>query len=161
MSDLICGLAAETKVETPEGGLTARGVAGKNVSVFTRDVEGRVRFRRILDARCVLENQPVVRVTLDNGASFRVGSNQVVYKKGMTECRAGELRAGDELVPAFHYVEGYEYADDRSGATVTSNAAVRVVSVEAAGSSDLYSFGVNRTGNFFLSAGVLCKAESA
>jgi hypothetical protein len=160
MSQLTCGLAAETKIETPEGGLTARGVAGKNVSVFTREPEGRVRFRRILNARCVAENQPVLRVTLESGVSFRVAPDQVFYKKGMTETRADKLQSGDELLPAFCYLEGYEYVDDRNAATTVSNAAIRVTKVEPAGNSDLYAFGVNRTGNFFLSAGVLCKAET-
>lgn len=161
MSQLICGLAAETKVETPEGGLTARGVAGKTLSVFSREPEGRVRFRRILNSRCIAENQPVCRVTLESGASFRVAPEQILYKKGMIEVRADAMQPGDELVPTFHYKEGYEYRDDSEGATVTSNQALRVASVEPDGSGDLYAFGVNKTGNFFLTAGVLCKAESS
>ncbi len=161
MSELFGGLAAETKVETPEGGLTARTVAGKNISVFTRDSQGRVRFRRVLNARCVSENQPVVRVALESGESFRVAPDQILYKKGMSEARADALQPGDELVPAFHYLEGYEYVDDETGSATISKATIRVATVEAAGNSDLYTFGVNRTGNFFLSAGVLCKAEAA
>ena len=34
MGEPVCALAAETKVETPEGGLTIRSVAGKAVAVF-------------------------------------------------------------------------------------------------------------------------------
>jgi len=161
MSEGICGLAGETKVETPEGGLTVRGLAGKNVSVFTREPEGRVRFRRMLNVRAVGADQPLVRITLDSGAAFRVVPSQVLYKKGMVEARADELKAGDELIPTFHYKEGYEYLDDSAGAVTPSAESIKVAAVEPAGTGEVFTLGVNRTGNFFVSAGVLCKAESA
>lgn len=161
MSQPVCALAGDTKIETPEGAMTLKTVAGKAIPVFTRDVDGRVRFRMVLNARKVSEQQPVLKVTLETGQSFRVGADQVLFKKGMLESRADSLQAGDELVPAFHYPDGYEYADDRAGSQVTSAAAWRVAKVEAAGAADIYSLGVNKTGCFFLSAGVLCKAESA
>ena len=44
-----CALAADTKVETPEGALTIKGLAGKVVAVFTRDADGRVRFRLMIE----------------------------------------------------------------------------------------------------------------
>jgi hypothetical protein len=153
-----CGLAAETKVETPEGALTVRGLAGKNVSVFTREPEGRVRFRRMTDVRSIGADQPLLRVTLEGGASFRVAPCQVLYKKGMVEARADELKPGDELVPVFHYKEGYEYREDRDGTTSTSSESIKVAAVVPGGNGEVFAFGVNQTGNFFLSAGVLCKA---
>jgi hypothetical protein len=115
----------------------------------------------MLNVRLIAEAQPVVRITLATGAAFRVTPSQVLYVKGMTEVRADALEPGDPLVPAFHYKESYEYNEDTTGTTVVSEQAIRVVSIEAAGSSDIYSFGVNQTGNFVVSAGVLCKAESA
>lgn len=157
----VCALAADTKVETPEGALTIKGVAGKAVAVFTRDANGRIRFRMMLNSRQVAEQQPVLRIALENGQSFRVGADQVLFKKGMIECRAGALRSGDELVPAFHYPEGYEFRDDGAGTRRVSSQSLRVESVKDAGTADLYSLGVRDTGCFFLSAGVLCKAESA
>jgi hypothetical protein len=160
-NDIPCGLAAETKVETPEGSLTARGLAGKNVSVFTREPEGRVRFRRTLNARCVGENQPLLRVVLETGVGFRVAPTQILYKKGMVEVRADTLQPGDALIPTFHYREGYRYRDDTSGTELSSNQAIVVTAVEPAGNGDIYAFAVNRTGNFSLTAGVLCKAEPA
>jgi hypothetical protein len=157
MSEPVCGLAAETKVETPEGAMTIRSVAGKNVSVFTRE-EGRVRFRRMLDVRKVAEQQPVLELTLETGESFRVAPEQVLYKKGMIECRADQLRAGDELEPAFHYPELYEFKDDSSGAMEVSGASLRVTAVGNGGVADVFTLSVNQTGCFFVSAGVLCRA---
>ena len=34
---MVCAIAGETKLETPEGPLTIKGLAGKPVSVFTRE----------------------------------------------------------------------------------------------------------------------------
>ena len=78
------------------------------------------------DPRVVGASAPVVRVTLANGASFRVGTEQIVFKKGMVECRAADLAPGDALVPAFTYLEGYEYRDDASASTFTSAASLLV-----------------------------------
>lgn len=158
MTELDCALAADTKVETPEGAVAIRSLAGKGVSVFTREASGRVRFRRLVDVRKVAEQQQVLKVTLETGASFRVAPNQVLYKKGVVECRADRLHIGDALEPAFHYPDGYAYRDDGDGQARTSDRAVRVVAVVPDGTADLFSFGVNETGCFFLTAGVLCKA---
>ena len=155
-----CAVAADTKVETPEGGLTIKSLAGKAVAVFTRDGDGRVRFRMMVDINKVAEQQPVLKIALENGLSFRVAPEQVLFKKGMVEARADALRVGDALVPAFHFPEGYRFRDDGSGAERDSAASLRVTAVEPAGTADIYSFCVNKTGCFFLSAGVLGKAES-
>ena len=135
-----------------------RSLAGKGVAVFTRESSGRVRFRRLLDVQKIAEQQPVLKVTLGTGASFRVAPCQVLYKKGMAECRADALCAGDALEPAFHYPEGYTYRDDGGGGSQTSDRAIRVIEVTPGGSADLFSFQVNQTGCFFLTAGVLCRA---
>lgn len=154
------GLAADAKVETPEGAMTAKGVAGKAIPVFARDESGRVRFRMVVNARKVAEAQPVLKISLENGGSFRVAPTQVLFRKGMEEVAASALQAGDELVAAFHYPEGYGYRDDASAEDRLSAEAWRVVSVEPAGEADLYRFGVGKAGNFFFSAGVLGKAEA-
>src|SRR5205814_2156907 len=129
-------VAADTKVETPEGALTIKGLAGKAVAVFTRDDNGRVRFRMMLDIRRSAEQQPVLKITLENGMSFRVGPEQVVFKKGMVETRAAALRVGDTLVPAFHYPEGYRFHEDGSGVERESTASLRVTAVEPGGTAD-------------------------
>lgn len=160
MEERQCGLAGDTRVETPEGAMMIRNIAGKSISAFTREPGGRVRFRRMLDVQCVDENALVLRITLETGASFRVAPYQILYKKGMVETRADELKPGDALVPAFHYADGYEYRDDPTETQVKSEEAIRVISVEAGGEAKVFILGVNQTNNFFLSAGVLCKAQA-
>lgn len=155
----VCALAADTKVETPEGAMTAKTVAGKSIAVFTRDASGRVRFRQMINARQVGEAQPMLKIVLETGASFRVGPEQILYKKGMVEVRAADLQVGDDLEAAHHYPEGYEYDDQKRGERRASTQAWRVDKIEPAGQADAYSLAVNRTGNFFLASGVLCKAD--
>lgn len=157
----VCALAADTKVETPEGAMAIRSVAGKSIAVFTREPQGRVRFRMMQNVRKTAEQQPVLKVTLETGQSFRVASQQVLFKKGMEECAADALQPGDCLEPAFHYPQAYRFTDDTNGSPLDSTASLRVTSIEAGGSADIYALGVNQTGCFFLSAGVLCKAEPA
>ncbi len=156
----VCALASDTKVETPEGAMTVKGVAGKAMSVFTREENGRVRFRAMINARQVAEAQPVLKVTLEAGASFRVGADQVLFKRGMVEVRAADLQVGDDLEAAHHYPEGYEYDDQKKNEKRVSTHAWRVGKVEPAGQADIYSMAVNKTGTFFLAAGILCKAEA-
>jgi hypothetical protein len=153
------GLAADTKVETPEGALAIRSIAGKAIAVFTREPAGRVRFRMMQNVRKVAEQQPVLKITLENCRSFRVTPEQVLFKKGVVESRADSLQVGDALEAAFTYPDGYAFADDHDGSERTSGASVRITSIEAGGAADIYSLGVNHTGCFFLTAGVLCKAE--
>src|SRR5262249_5611157 len=145
-----CGIAADTKVETPEGALTIKSLAGKAVPVFTRNGEGRVRFRMMFDITKVATAQPVLKITLENGMSFRVAPGQVLFKMGMIETRADALRGGDALVPAFHFPEGYAFRDDDSGAERASTASLQVTAVEPGGAADIYTLGVNKTGCFFV-----------
>ena len=147
-------------METPEGALTIRSVAGKAIAVFTREPAGRVRFRMMLNVRRSGEQQPVVKITLENGRSFRAGLDQVLFKKGMVECRADALTVSDELEAAFCFPEGYRYREDAGGER-ESAASLRVTAIEPGGTADVYALGVNQTGCFFLTAGVLCRAEDA
>lgn len=156
-----CALAPDTKIETPEGALTVKGLAGKNVAVFTREDGGRVRFRPLHNARKVAEAQPVIKIVMENGLSFRVGAAQILYRKGLQEARADGLVVGDELEPAFHFPAGYRFRDDNSGEERESTFAWRIARIESAGNADLYSFAVSQTGKFFLSAGVLAKADDS
>jgi len=156
-----CAVAGDTKVETPEGALTVKSLAAKPAAVFTRDQAGRIRFRMMLDITKSGEQQAVLKITLESEMSFRVAAEQVLFKKGMLEVQAGELQAGDALVPAFHFPDGYRFSVDGSSETRASAAAWRVAAVEPAGAADIYTFAVNQTGCFFVSAGVLCKAAGA
>ena len=159
MSRPVCALAADTKVETPEGAMAIRTVVGKAIAVFTREPAGRVRFHMMLNVRKTAEQQPVLKITLENGQAFRVGPDQVLFKHGMVECRADALQVGDQLEPAFHFPAGYEFHDDLTGGSRPSSASLRIEHIEAGGTADIYSLNVNQTGCFFLTAGVLCKAE--
>ncbi len=161
MSDGVCALAADTKVETPEGSMAIRTVAGKAIAVFTRTLQGRVRFRLMQNVRKTAEQQPVLKITLETGQSFRVAPQQVLYKKGMEECPAAALQVGDLLEAAFHFPQGYQFQDDPSGAAVQSNACWRVTGIEPAGTADLYALSVNQSEWFVLAAGVFCKAEES
>jgi hypothetical protein len=161
MSAGVCGLAAETRVETPEGAMAIRTVAGKAIAVFTRDPSGRVRFRMMQNVRKIGEQQPVLKVTLETGQSFRVAPEQVLFKHRLGEVRADALRVGDALEPAFTYPDGYQFKDDRDATERASAASLHVTAVEPSGTADIYSLGVNQTGAFFLSVGVLCKAEGS
>ena len=161
MSSEVCALAADTRVETPEGAMTIRSVAGKAIAVFTRDGGGRTRFRMMQDVRKLAEQQPVLTITLESGHAFRVAPQQVLYKAGMIECRADALQDGDALEPMFHYPAAYRYRDDVTASERASAASLTVARVEPGGSADLYGLRVNQTGCFFLSAGVLCKADAA
>jgi len=155
----ICAIAADTKLETPEGPLTVKTVGASPTSVMTRTDDGVVRFAMSSAVRKVAEAQSVLRITLDNGRALRVGAAQVLLTHELREVSAGDLRAGDELLNAFAFPPGYEYRTD-DGQTRMSNGAVAVVRIEPAGEADLYSLKVVRTGRFVFSSGVVGKAEA-
>jgi hypothetical protein len=158
MSEHRSAIAADTKVETPEGSMAIRTVAGNAIAVLTKIESGTHLFRLMKDVKKLAEQQPVLRIRLDNGLSFRVGPEQILFKVGMVPTRAGDIRPGDDLEAAFHFPAGYEYKDD-AGALRTSTGGLRVTIVEADGAADLYRLAVNQTGTFFLSAGALCQAD--
>lgn len=160
LAETVCAVAADTKLETPEGSLTVKSLAAKPAPVFTIE-DGRVRFRMLTDACLIAESAPVLGITLENGATFRVAPEQVLFRKGMEPAPASALRVDDELVPMFGYVEGYSYRDDVSGEDAVSRASLRVTRVEPAGEAPLYAFRVRVSGCFFVAAGVLCQAAPA
>lgn len=154
----ICCVAADTKLETPEGGLTMSSLASKPAALLSRTDGREVRFAMIKNIVKVGEAQPVVRIRLANGSALRVGAAQVLYKRGMVEATAGTLQAGDELDALFSFPDGYSYTGD-DGQSLISRASVVVTAVEPAGEADVFSFDVNRVGRFMFSAGVLGKAN--
>lgn len=154
----VCCVASDTKLETPEGGLTMSALASKPAALLTRTDGREVRFAMIKNVAKVGEAQPVVRVRLSNGGTLRVGVTQVLYKRGMVESPAGVLQVGDELDAVFSFPDGYAYTAD-DGQPLTSRASVVVTAVEPAGEADVFAFDVNRVGRFLFSAGVLGKAN--
>ena len=153
-----CAVAADTKLETPEGPLTIKTVGASPTSVMTRTDDGVVRFAMSSDVRKFADAQPVLRITLENGRALRVGASQVLLAHDLREVAAAALRPGDELLNAFAFPPGYEYRND-DGVTRVSNGGVAVLRVEAAGDADLYSLKVARTGRFVFSSGLIGKAE--
>ena len=138
--------------------MAVRAVAGQAIAVLTRSESGQHIFRLMKHVEKAGEQQPVLKFTLENGLSFRVGPDQVLFKAGMVEARAADIVAGDALAAAFHFPAGYVFRDDH-GNQVTSAGALRVAAIDTTGRADLYRLAVNQTGTFFLSAGVLCKAD--
>jgi hypothetical protein len=151
-------IAADTKLETPEGPLTIKTVGASPTSVMTMLDDKSIRFALSTDVRKVADAQPVLRIALENGRVMRVAPEQVLLKHGFVEARAADVRAGDELMNAFAFPEGYEYRTD-AGETRISNGTVKVVSVEPGGEADLYSLKIARSGRFVFSSGVIGKAE--
>jgi len=161
MSDVRnCGVAADTKVETPEGSMTIRVCAGKAIPVLSRNAESAVLFRMMQDVRKVADVHPVLRITLENGDSFRVAPEQVLFQADMRPVAASAIKPGTPLMPAFHYPPGYQFNTD-GGDERVSDRALKVVRIEPAGTAEVYALGVNQTGCFFLAAGVLCGAEKS
>jgi hypothetical protein len=160
MTDGPCQVAADTKLETPEGPLTIAAIARTPAAVLTRGNGGGVRFAMTSGATRLGEPRPVLRVTLAGGRSFRVGAGQVLFALEGREIEAGELKPGDELESVFAFPPGYVYRTD-DGEEVASSGGVRVVSVEPAGEAELYGFSVRRTARFAFSAGVLGKAAGS
>ncbi len=146
-------VASNTKLETPEGPVTAKTVLKSPTAVMTRTDEGTVRFAMTTPGE-VTEKVAVLAVTLDNGRSFRVGPEQMLLKKGMTPVAAKDLRAGDRLESPFAFPAGYVYQTD-AGDAVESDGCIGVRSIEAAGVSDVHALTVERTGRFAFSAGAL------
>lgn len=157
-ANAVCCVASDTKLETPEGGLTMSSLATKPAALLTRTDAREVRFAMIKNVAKIGEAQPVVRVRLSNGGTLRVGAEQVLYKRGMVEAAAGALQVGDELDAVFAFPDGYTYTGD-DGSPLTSRGSVVVTAVEPAGEADVFGFAVNRVGRFMFSAGVLGKAN--
>jgi hypothetical protein len=158
MTNFTAAVAADTKLETPEGPLTIKTVGVSPTSVMTRNDDGSIRFAMSTGVRKVAEAQLVLRIALENGRALRVGPEQILLKEGMQEARAADLRAGDELLNAFAFPRGYDYRTD-DGQMRTSTGTVKVISVGPGGEADLYSLKVVRTGRFVFSSGVIGKAE--
>lgn len=138
--------------------MTIRACAGKGIPVLSKNDDGAVLFRMMRDVRKILDAHAVLRVTLENGASFRVAPEQILYRADERPVAASSLVPGAPLLPAFSYPRAYEYRTDE-GEDRTSDQALKVLRVEAGGEAELYAFEVNQTGRFFLAAGVLCAAE--
>lgn len=151
---MTCAVAADTKLETPEGPLTVKTVGNAPTPVMTRGDDGVVRFAMTSDVRVVAPAQPVLRIALANGRALRVGADQTLLGGDGTPRRAGDLRAGDALLNAFGFPVGYEYRTD-DGRSVVSDGCVAISAIGPGGEADLYALRVARSERFVFSAGVI------
>ncbi len=151
-------IAATTKLETPEGPITAKTVLGSPTSVMTRTDDGAIRFAMTTPGE-MTPAQPVLKVSLENGKSFVVGRTQLVLRRGMEPVAAADLRPGDRLEAVFVFPAGYIYKT-AAGAEVESDGMIGVVAVEPSGEADVYAMKVVRTGRFAFSAGALGVADA-
>ncbi len=155
---MTCAVAADTKLETPEGPLTVKTVGASPTAVMTRAPDGAIRFAMTTEVRVSAAAQPVLRIALDSGRALRVGADQVLLGPDGSERRAGDLQPGDAVLSAFAFPPGYTYRTDK-GESLESDGCVRVAKVENGGTADLYSLAVDPTGCFVFSAGVIGKSR--
>jgi hypothetical protein len=153
---MTCALAADTKLETPEGPLTVKTVGASPTPVMVRD-DGINRFAMSRDVRIVGAAQPVLRITLENGRSLRLGAEQILLGPSGSERRAGDLKPGDALLNAFSFPIGYSYRTD-AGETRVSDGCVSVAAIADGGTADLYSLAVAAHAPLVLSCGLLGRA---
>lgn len=153
---MTCALAADTKLETPEGPLTVKTVGNSPTPIMVR-ADGANRFAMSRDVHVVATAQPVLRIVLDNGRALRLGADQVLLGPQNSERRAGDLQAGDALLTAFTFPVGYTYRTD-GGETRVSDGCVTVATVEDGGTADLYSVAVGASTPFVLSCGLIGRA---
>lgn len=154
---MTCALAADAKLETPEGPLTVKTVGASPTPVMVRGADGKVRFSMSRDVRIIASAQPVLRLALENGRAVRLGAEQVLLGPDGSERRAGDLRAGEALLSAFAFPVGYAYRTD-GGEERVSDGCVTVASVAAGGDADLYSLAVGAGAPFVLACGLLGRA---
>lgn len=150
-------MSGDSQVETVDGPVAIAVLVGKRMPVLTRLPDGRVGFRLMTGIECTGEGVAVLRVSFDNGQSVVVDPEHIFFRKGMGECAARLLQPGDQMETSFHFPEGYEL-ERADGSREPSAGAVRVATVEDAGTADVFTGTVNETATFFTTAGALCKA---
>lgn len=150
-------LSGDSLIETVDGPVAIGTLAGKSMPVLTRLPDRRVGFRLMTKIACTATAVPVVRVGFDNGQQVVVDRAHVFYGQGLVERPVETLTVGETLDTSFHFPAGYEFRR-LDGSAAISVGAVRVESIEDAGTADVFGGIVNETARYFLTAGVLCKA---
>lgn len=151
---MTCAVAADTKLETPEGPLTVKTAGNSPTPVMVCDADGHHAFAMTREVRLIAAAQPVLRITLDNGRSLRVGPEQLFEAPGGTVRRAGDLAAGDALLSAFSFPVGYNYRTD-AGELRVSDGCVAITQIADGGTADLYSLTLSRDAPFVFSCGLI------
>ena len=152
----MASLAADAQVEAIDGPNAVGALEGKSMPTLTRLPNGKIGFRMMGKFAKSAAPVPLVKVTLENGASVRVGKDQIFFKAGMVETPASELKAGDSLIPVWDYPKGYQPHD--LPAARQADGTLRVSAVAPDGEGDVFHAPIRETGIFFLTIGPLCKA---
>ena len=152
----MASLAADAQVEAIDGPNAVGALEGKSMPILTRLPNGKIGFRMMGKFAKSAAPAPIVKVTLENGATVRVGPEQIFFKEGMVETPASELKAGDPLIPVWHYKEGYAPPDLPNQRP--SDGTLLVAAVADDGEGDVFHAPIRETGIFFLTVGPLCKA---
>ena len=152
----MASLAGDAQVEAIDGPNVVGALEGKSMPILTRLPNGKIGFRMM--GKFVKSAAPasILKVTLENGATVRVGAEQIFFKEGMVETPAAELKAGDPLIPVWHYKPGYQPPDLPD--LRPQDGTLRVVEVAPDGEGDLFHAPIRETGIFFLTVGPLLKA---
>lgn len=154
---MTCAVAADTKLETPEGPLTVKSVGNSPTPVMVCDADGGHAFAMTSEVRVIAAAQPVLRITLESGRALRVGADQLFEAPGGAPLRAGDLKPGDALLTAFSFPVGYNYRTD-AGDLRVSDGCVAITHVADGGTADLYSLRLNRGARFVFSCGLVGRA---
>jgi hypothetical protein len=149
-------LAADALIEAIDGPAVVGSLEGKSMPILTRLSNGKLGFRIMGKFAKSPAPTGILRVTLENGQSIRVGAEQMFFRHGLAEIRAAELAVGDTLEPSWDYRDAYSPPDlpGRRPADGT----IRVVSIVADGEAETFSAPIRETGRFFATCGVLLKA---
>lgn len=151
----MASLTAQAQVEAIDGPNDVGALEGKSMPILTRLPNGKIGFRMMGKFVKAPEPKPVVKVTLENGRSVRVGEEQIFFTKDGREVAAKDLKAGDALVPSWHYPPGYVPPDVERR---PDDGALLVSAVANDGLDEVFHAPIRETGIFFLTIGPLCKA---
>jgi hypothetical protein len=149
-------LAGDALIEAIDGPTVVGSLEGKSMPILTRLPNGKLGFRIMGKFAKSASPEGILRITLENGQSIRVGGEQVFFRKGLAEVRAAALAAGDALEPSWDYRDAYHPPD--LPARRPADGTIRVVSVVPDGEAETFSAPIRETGKFFATCGALLKA---
>jgi hypothetical protein len=78
-------LAADALIEAIDGPTVVGSLEGKSMPIFARLPSGKLGFRIMGKFAKSASRAGILRVTLENGQSIRVGGEQTFFRKGLAE----------------------------------------------------------------------------
>lgn len=154
--DIYC-LTGDTEVPLLNGTterldtLVSRVNSGETIYCYSYDTKRREIIPNKVRAGIVRGKKQTVKVTLDNGMSFRCTPDHRILTRDKRWVDAGDLKAGDSLLP-FNLVKKGRYLVSYNPETKNH----RAVSVECCGEENVYDIEMENkdSPNFALSCGV-------